>query len=206
VLPREVVIASSTSGFLASALQAKCRFPARCVIGHPFNPPHLIPLVEVVGGRGTAPEAIEAAVAFYSAIGKWPIRLCKEVSSHVANRLQAALWQEAASLVVEGVVSVADVDAAIAKGPGLRWALMGPLLTLHLGGGEGGLRCWFDTICKLKPGDPVGSTVMSAALVELLTAGVEEEAAGRAVNDLVHERDERLIRLLALLDEPPAAG
>ena len=136
VLPPEIVIASSSSGLLISRLQAACRHPERCVIGHPFNPPHLIPLVEVVGGERTAPATIERAMAFYAAIGKRPIHIRREVPGHVANRLQAALWREAVHLVASGVASVADVDAAISEGPGLRWALMGPHLTFHLAGGD----------------------------------------------------------------------
>ena len=136
---RTAVIASSSSGLLISRVTAKCKHPERCVIGHPFNPPHLIPLVEVVGGDKTSPQAIATAMEFYRAIGKHPIHIKKEVKGHVANRLQAALWREAIHLVAEGVVSVADADAAIAYGPGLRWALMGPHLTFHLAGGEGGM-------------------------------------------------------------------
>jgi len=194
-LPREATIASSSSGLSISKLQSRCRFPERCVIGHPFNPPHMIPLVEVVGGARTTAETVDSATAFYRSVGKWPIRLNKEVKGHVANRLQAALWHEAVSLVADGVVNVADVDAAIAQGPGLRWALMGPLLTLHLGGGSGGLRYWFENISKLKPGDPVGRTVLSSELVDLLVKGVEEEAAGRSIPELVRERDEKLLAL-----------
>lgn len=195
VLPREVTIASSSSGLLISRLQANCRHPERCIVAHPFNPVHLIPLVEVVGGARTAPETVDSARAFYRSIGKRPIRINKEVRSNVANRLQAALWHEAVSLVASGVASVEDVDAAIAYGPGLRWALMGPLLTLHLGGGAGGLRYWFDNISKLRPGDPVGSTVLSPELIDLLVKGVDEEAAGRSVADLERERDEKLVAM-----------
>jgi len=136
--PAQSVVASSSSGLLISRVAAKCKHPERCVIGHPFNPPHLIPLVEVVGGAKTAPATIDRAIQFYCEIGKHPIRINKEVPGHVANRLQAALWREAVHLVAEGVVSVADADAGIAYGPGLRWALMGPHLTFHLAGGEGG--------------------------------------------------------------------
>jgi len=135
VLDPAIVIASSSSVLLMSRLQIDCRHAERCVIGHPFNPPHLVPLVEVVGGEKTGPEAIERALAFYAAIGKQPIHIRREVPGHVANRLQAALWREAVHLVAEGVASVADVDTAISAGPGLRWALMGPDLTFHLAGG-----------------------------------------------------------------------
>ena len=121
VLDPEIVIASSSSGLLMSRVQIDCGHPERCVVGHPFNPPHLVPLVEVVGGEKTGPEAIERALAFYTAIGKQPIHIRREVPGHVANRLQAALWREALHLVAEGVASVADVDTAISAGPGLRW-------------------------------------------------------------------------------------
>src|SRR6185437_2876571 len=138
-LAPDAVLASSSSGLLISRLQSACRHPGRCVIGHPFNPPHLIPLVEVVGGAETSPETIERAMAFYAGLGKKPIHIRKEVAGHLANRLQAALWREAVHLVAEGVADVADVDAAIAYGPGLRWAIMGPHLTFHLAGGVGGI-------------------------------------------------------------------
>jgi carnitine 3-dehydrogenase len=132
VLPPEIVIASSSSGLLISRLQSGCRHPERVVLGHPFNPPHLIPLVEIVGGALTAPETVARAMEFYAAIGKCPIHIRREIRGHVANRLQAALWREAVHLIASGVASVADVDTAISEGPGLRWALMGPHLTFHL--------------------------------------------------------------------------
>ena len=123
---------------MITEVQGACAHPGRVVLGHPFNPPHLIPLVEVAGGGQTSPEAIERAMRFYASIGKHPIRLNKEIPGHVSNRLQAAVWREAAYLVEQGVVSVEDVDAAISQGPGLRWAIMGPIMTYHLGGGAGG--------------------------------------------------------------------
>jgi 3-hydroxyacyl-CoA dehydrogenase len=136
--PPHVPIASSSSTLMASEFQQGCAEPGRVLLGHPFNPPHLIPLVEVVGGALTSDSALEAAVAFYTACGKRPIRLAREMRGHVANRLQAALWQEAFHLVREGVVSATDLDTAIAHGPGLRWALLGPFVNLHLSGGAGG--------------------------------------------------------------------
>jgi carnitine 3-dehydrogenase len=135
-----VVIATSSSGLLISRLQAGCRHPERFIIGHPFNPPHLMLLVEVVGGVQTAPEVVERALAIYTALGKRPIHVRREVKGHIANRLQAALWREAVHLVAEGVATVSDVDTAISEGPGIRWALMGPNLIFHLGGGPGGMR------------------------------------------------------------------
>ncbi|HRO15487.1 MAG TPA: 3-hydroxyacyl-CoA dehydrogenase NAD-binding domain-containing protein [Paracoccus sp. (in: a-proteobacteria)] len=137
--PSQVILASSSSGLPMSEVQAACRHPERVVLGHPFNPPHLIPLVEVMGGKATSKDAIAGAMAFYAAIGKRLIRLRKEVKGHVANRLQAALWREAFHLIDQGAATVVDIDAAIAHGPGLRWALLGPFLNLHLSGGEGGI-------------------------------------------------------------------
>ncbi|MDB5383345.1 MAG: 3-hydroxyacyl-CoA dehydrogenase NAD-binding [Rhodospirillales bacterium] len=199
VLPPDVVIASSTSGLLASQLSAGCAHPERVVIGHPFNPPHLIPLVEVVGGAKASPEAVAAAMAFYRAIGKHPIALAKEVPGHLANRLQAALWREAVHLVAEGVASVADVDAAISEGPGLRWALMGPHLTFHLAGGEGGMQHFLDHLLPAMRGwwADLGQPDVDAALGATLVAGVADEAGGRDVRALAEARDAALLRILA---------
>ncbi len=134
----DVVLATSSSGLTPSAIQAACRHPGRVVLGHPFNPPHLVPLVEVLGGEHTDEGAVAAAMGFYEGIGKRPIRLRRELVGHVANRLQAALWREAFHLVGTGAATVADIDAAIAHGPGLRWALMGPCLLNHLRAGPRG--------------------------------------------------------------------
>ena len=134
-----VVLASTSSTLMMTEVQGACAHPGRVVLGHPFNPPHLIPLVEVCGWRDTVEDAVAAAMAFYTVCGKHPIRLRREMRGHVANRLQAALWQEAIHLVREGVASVADIDAAISHGPGLRWALLRPFLNLHLSGGPGGI-------------------------------------------------------------------
>ena len=199
VLPADVVIASSTSGLLASQLSATCAHPERVVIGHPFNPPHLIPLVEVVGGAKASPEAVAAAMDFYRAIGKHPIALAKEVPGHLANRLQAALWREAVHLVAEGVATVADVDAAISEGPGLRWALMGPHLTFHLAGGEGGMQHFLNHLLPAMRGwwADLGRPDVDAALGAALVAGVAEEAGGRDVRALAAARDAALLRILA---------
>jgi 3-hydroxyacyl-CoA dehydrogenase len=140
LLPSDVIIASSSSGLTISEIQSGCPLhPERCVIAHPFNPPHLIPLVEIVGGAKTSEETIRRASGFYTALGKRTVRLHKEVPGHVANRLQAALAREVYHLVNEGVVSVSDVDTALCWGPGLRWGIMGQVLLNHLGGGQGGM-------------------------------------------------------------------
>ncbi len=196
VLPPEAIIASSSSTLLPTAMQARATHPERILLGHPFNPPHLIPLVEVCGGERTSTKAIDRAMAFYKAIGKHPIRLNKEMPGHVSNRLQSALWREAAYLVEQGVVDVADVDAAVAMGPGLRWALMGPILTFHLGGGAGGLGYLMEHIdvSTLWPG--LGTPAMTPAFKQALIDGVNAEAGGKAVAELAIERDRKLLAVL----------
>lgn len=200
-LPVDRVISSSTSGFTASELQKTMAHPGRLVIGHPFNPPHLIPLVEVVGGEKTDPAAVQWALDFYRAVGKHPIHIRKEVSAHIANRLQAAVWREAVYLAAEGVASVEDIDAAIAYGPGLRWALMGPHLTFALAGGEGGMKHFLDHLGPPMEGwwNTLGSPSLTPEIKDVLTRGVAQEIGGRSYADLVSERDHRLVAILAVL-------
>ena len=201
--PPNSVIASSSSGLLISRVAAKCKHPERCVIGHPFNPPHLIPLVEVVGGSKTSPDAVRKAMNFYREIGKHPIHIKKEVRGHVANRLQMALWREAIHLVIEGVVSVADADAAIAYGPGLRWALMGPHLCFHMGGGDGGMKHYLDHLGPANQSwmDDLGTPRLDAKTQKAIIDGVTEEAAGRSMDDLRRWRDRKLIEILRVSGE-----
>jgi carnitine 3-dehydrogenase len=204
--PADAVLATSSSTLTISEIQDACaRHPERVVLGHPFNPPHLIPLVEVAGGRATSAEAVERAMGFYRALGKHPIHLRREVRGHVANRLQAALWQEAFHLVSTGVASVADVDAAIAHGPGLRWALLGPFLNLHLSGGEGGIGALFE-----KPlwqateamWRDLGTVSVDAELGRRVADGVAEEVAARGGREeVVRRRDEAMLALLRLKAE-----
>ena len=193
------MLASSSSGLKPSDFQDARRHPGRVLVGHPFNPPHLIPLVEVVGGRLTAPDAIAAAMGFYAGIGKRPILIRRELVGHVANRLQAALWREAFHLVDIGAVTMAEVDAAIAHGPGLRWALLGPGVLNHLSGGPGGLR---HTLAHLGPliqamWDDLGAPRLGGALDDTLVAGVDDELAGIDQTAMVAERDRLLVDLLA---------
>jgi 3-hydroxyacyl-CoA dehydrogenase len=200
--PPEVVLASSSSTLLMSEVQSACAIaPGRVLLGHPFNPPHLIPLVEVVGGTRTTEDAIARAMAFYAGVGKRPIRLKREVKGHVANRLQAALWQEAFHLVREGVAEVADIDAAIAHGPGLRWALLGPFLNLHLSGGEGGIGALFDKpLWAAVEGlwRELGQVHVDAALASQVTEGVAAELAPRDPAAMLGQRDAVLLELLRL--------
>ncbi|CUJ57825.1 3-hydroxyacyl-CoA dehydrogenase NAD-binding domain-containing protein [Achromobacter kerstersii] len=202
ILPPHVIVASSSSGLIMSRLQSRCQHPERFVIGHPFNPPHLIPLVEVVGGDKTSADTIDRSIAFYQAMGKYPIRLNKEVPGHIANRLQAAVWREAIHLAAENVASVADIDAAISQGPGLRWALFGPHMTFNLGGGEGGLTQFMHHL--LGPvqtwWDDLGAPVVTPELQRKLIEGVNAEAGQRSIADLVQTRDAQLTALIKTLN------
>jgi carnitine 3-dehydrogenase len=196
--PGTAILASSASTLTVSEFQDACaRHPERVVLGHPFNPPHLIPLVEVGGGKATSAEAVERALHFYRTLGKRPIHLRKEVRGHVANRLQAALWQEAFHLVREGVASVADVDAAITEGPGLRWALLGPFLGLHLSGGPGGIGALFD-----KPlwqaTEAIWRDLGEMSVDTELARRVAEELEERDMESVRRQRDAALAMLLAM--------
>ncbi|MBO9707485.1 MAG: hypothetical protein J7521_04645 [Caulobacter sp.] len=204
LLPAGVIIASSSSGLTMSAIQTACaRHPERCLIAHPFNPPHLIPLVELVGGAKTAETTVARAEAFYRALGKKTIRLHKEVPGHVANRLQAALFREIVHLIAEDVVSVADADTAVTWGPGLRWGVMGPSLLYHLGGGQGGIEHFFEQFSGPMSawwavlGDPSLTPDIKAKIIK----GVGQEAEGRSIDQLAAYRDHILSGLLALRAE-----
>ena len=201
LLPPDVIIASSSSGLTMSEIQSgAASHPERCVIAHPFNPPHLVPLVEIVGGAKTSEETIERASEFYTALGKQTVRLHKEVPGHVANRLQAALAREVYYLVAEGVVSVADVDKALCWGPGLRWGIMGQVMLNHLGGGEGGIEHFFQQFTGPMTAwwKVLGSPELTPDLQRKLIDGVHAEAGARSVDELAAERDEVLLGLLEL--------
>ncbi|MFQ3456685.1 3-hydroxyacyl-CoA dehydrogenase NAD-binding domain-containing protein [Bradyrhizobium sp. UFLA01-814] len=201
LLPPDVIIASSSSGIKMSDIQSGVTsHPERCVIGHPFNPPHLIPLVEVVGGVKTSEAIVQRAIAFYKSIGKKAVRLNKEMPGHVANRLQAALAREVYYLVAEDVVSAADVDDALSWGPGLRWGIMGNMMLNHLAGGTGGIEqalrglggpmaAWWKTL---------GSPEMTPEFQHKLIDRVQAEVGSRTIDELEAERDELLIGLLEL--------
>ena len=209
VLPPDVIIASSSSGLTMSEIQTACpSHPERCLIGHPFNPPHLIPLVEIVGGAKTSEDTIQRASEFYTALGKQTVRLHKEVPGHVANRLQAALAREVYHLVAEGVVSVADVDAALCWGPGLRWGVMGQVLLNHLGGGQGGIEHFFQQFTGPITAwwKVLGSPQLTPELQQKLVDGVRAEAGSRSIDGLAAERDEVLLGLLELRIQTVNAG
>ncbi len=197
--PAGVTIASSSSGLMPTRLQEMCgAHPERVLVGHPFNPSYLIPLVEVVPGEATDPGVTRATVDFYSGIGKRPVLVRGEVPGHLTNRLQAALWREAYSLVERGIATVADIDTAISHGPGLRWALLGPLVGQHLSGGPGGMA---HTLEHLGPPaqvwmDDLGAPRLTPELAALLVDGVDAELDGIDQAAMVADRDALLVDLL----------
>src|SRR5262244_900292 len=187
LLASDVIIASSSSGLTMSEIQVgAASHPQRCVIAHPFNPPHLIPLVEIVGGAKTSEETIQRAAEFYTSIGQKTVRLNKEMPGHVANLLQAALGREVYYLVSEGVVSAADVDTALCWGPGLRWGIMGNMMLNHLGGGPGGIEHFFHqfAVPMMTSWKGLGSPDLTPALQQKLIDSVHEEVAGRTIEEL----------------------
>jgi len=199
-IAEDVIIATSSSGILISSIQDAAKHPERVLLGHPFSPPHLIPLVEVLGGKLTSEEYIKEAISFYSRVGKKPIRIRREIKGHVTNRLQAALWQEAFWLVEQGIATVADIDTAISYGPGLRWGLLGPFLNLEIAGGAGGLAHVLEHL-----GPPMESWWMDLQHVHL-SQDLNKKAVGEtkeylkpySFDETVKQRDEILIKVLKM--------
>ncbi|HLZ82740.1 MAG TPA: 3-hydroxyacyl-CoA dehydrogenase NAD-binding domain-containing protein [Caulobacteraceae bacterium] len=201
LLPPDVIIASSSSGLPMSEMQKGAALhPERCVIGHPFNPPHVIPLVEIVGGNQTSEETIRRAQAFYGELGKRTVRLNKELPGHVANRLQAAVMREAYYLVSEDVLSAADVDTALSWGPGLRWGVMGAIMLNHLGGGPGGIEHFLNQFAGslMTSWSNLGQPVLTPEVQKKVIDGVHAEAGSRTIEDLEAERDDILLGLIEL--------
>src|SRR4029077_4108252 len=203
VAPLDSLLASSSSGITPSVIQSQCKHPERVVIGHPFNPPHIIPLVEIVGGTKTSPEAIQQALAFYASINKKPIHLKKELPGHVANRFQAALYREMLYLIEQDVLSVEDTDAAVCYGPGPRWGAMGQSLQWHLGGGAGGIKHFMEHLMPPLEGmmKMLGTPNITAELKQKVIDGVMREADGRSVDQLAEKENQVLIGLLKLRAE-----
>lgn len=200
----EVVIASSTSGYLVSDMTVECgKAPERVVVGHPFNPVYLLPLVELVAGPTTSKEILEKAQDIYQSTGKIVLKLDKEVDGFVSDRLQEAMWREALHMVANGEATVEQLDLAITAGPGLRWALMGPMLTFHLAGGEGGMAHMLDHFGpSLKsPWTRLEAPELTRELRDAVVEGCEDEADGRSVAALVNERDKGLIAIIKALRE-----
>jgi 3-hydroxypropionate dehydrogenase (NADP+) len=201
--PGDTILASSTSGLMMTEIQKAAKLhPERCIVAHPWNPAHLIPLVELSPGELTSDETTRRTYTLMESIGKVPVVLRKEVPGFIANRLSVALWREALDLVDKGVASVEDVDKAVRAGPGIRWAIMGPYLTYHLGGGPGGIEylmrhigaskaAWLETMAKW--------TVTPESAVEKAIRGVAEMVGDESVEELERWRDDRLVELLRLL-------
>jgi 3-hydroxyacyl-CoA dehydrogenase len=200
VTPVDSLLASSSSGITPSVIQSKCKHPERVVIGHPFNPPHIIPLVEVVGGSKTSPDAVQQAISFYASIGKKPIHLKKELPGHVANRFQAALYREMLYVIEQGILSVEDTDACVSYGPGLRWGVMGQSLQWHLGGGEGGIKHFMDHLMDPLAGmmKVLGTPNITPELKQKVVDGVMREAGNRSVDELAQAENEVIIGSLRL--------
>ena len=207
-MQRDAIVATSSSGIKLSDLQAGWSAPDRMIIAHPFNPPHLIPLVELYANEQTASDVLPRARSFYESCGKVTITLKREVLAHVANRLQAALWREAISLVAQGVASLEDVDIAVSAGPGLRWAVMGPHLLLNLGGGEGGLRAYCEQFRDSYHlwWDDLGVPKLTDETIDKLVSGLQAEINGRDYVELRRERDAKLVAVLRALKSKASQG
>jgi 3-hydroxybutyryl-CoA dehydrogenase len=202
VAPDDALIATSTSGLSITAIQEQAHLPGRTLAAHPYNPPHLIPLVELAAGRLTDPAALELAAAFYRGLGKEVVEVNGDIPGYIANRLSAALWREAIDLVRRGVATVEEVDRAVRFGPGLRWAVMGPHLIYHLGGGPAGIRGHVAHLTGTKEGmlrDLASWTTFPADTGDLLARGLEAETGGRSLEDVEAERDDKLAALLVAL-------
>ena len=199
VTPPDSILASSSSGITMDVISALTKRPERCVIGHPFNPPHIIPLVEVVGGAKTSEQTIKTAMAFYASIGKKPIRLFRALPGHVANRLQAALYKEVLYLIQQGVLSVEDADSAVSYGPGPRWGVMGPSLQWHLGGGEGGIHHFLEHLMDPMAGlmKSLGTPNVTHELKQMVADGVMQMARNRSVGQLADGENEVLTELFS---------
>jgi carnitine 3-dehydrogenase len=201
VTPPDVVVSSSTSGFTMSEMQATCATPGRTVVGHPFNPPYLIPLVEVVGGERTDAGVVAWASEFFRLAGKSVITMEREVPGFIANRLQEALWREALHMVAAGEATVEQIDLSITDGPGLRWPVHGPMLTFHLAGGQGGMAHMLDHFgpSLLSPWTRLEAAELTPELRDAVVEGCDREAAGRTIDELVAERDRGVIAVLRAL-------
>ena len=199
----DVIIASSTSGLLPSDFQADCQRPERVVVGHPFNPVYLLPLVEVLGGKKTSEGCIDRAMAFYAGIGMHPLKVRTEIEGFLSDRLQEALWREILHLVNDDVASTEELDAAITYGPGLRWAFMGTCLAFHMAGGDAGMHDFmkqFGPALKL-PWTKLEAPELTPELIEKMAVGTRKQAAGRTVKELERLRDDCLIAIMQALRE-----
>ncbi len=193
-LSADAIVSSSTSGLTLEALQQGWRDPSKLILGHPFNPPHLIPLVELTANDATGSDVLNRTETFYEDLGKVTIRIKKGMPGHVANRLQAAVWREAVHMAIEGVASVEDIDKAMWAGPGLRWAAMGPTTLFHLGAGDGGLRAFCDHFKDTFNGwwDDLGNPRLDEDVINKLVDGINDQTQGQSTEELSAQRDKML--------------
>jgi carnitine 3-dehydrogenase len=202
-----VIVASSSSGLLPSEMQADCkRHPERLVVGHPFNPVYLLPLVEILGGKKTDPKYCASAARFYESVSMRPLMVKKEIDGYVADRLQEALWREALHLVNDGVASTADIDDAIRFGPGLRWAFIGSMLTYHIAGGDAGMHHFmkqFGPALKL-PWTKLQAPELTQDLIDRVADGTTAQAKGRSVKELERYRNDCLIEIMEAIERVKA--
>jgi len=204
ITPPEVVIASSTSGLTMTDIQIKSETPERCVVGHPFNPPYLLPLVEVIGGDKTVEDALDWVMAFYHHAGKEPIRLKKEIPGFIATRLQEALWREALHMVANGEASPEDIDRALRFGPAPRMAIQGQCMAFHVACGAGGMATNLDQFgpaLKL-PWTRLKAPELTQELRDAMVNGCNDMAAGRHFEDMAAERDRRIVAVLKAANAP----
>ena len=202
-VPPGVVIASSTSGLTMTEIQARCATPERTVVGHPFNPPYLLPLVEIVGGAGTAPETVAWAEEFYRLCGKVPVVLSVEIPGFIATRLQEALWREALHMVANGEATPAQIDLALIAGPAPRMALLGQCMAFHVACGAGGMATNLDQFgpaLKL-PWTRLEAPELTPMLRDRMVEGCAEMAAGRPFGELAAARDRGLVAILKAIRE-----
>ena len=201
--PENIIIASSSSGLLPSRIQSDCAHPGRVVIGHPFNPVYLLPLVEVLGGEKTAAGSIDTAMAFYRSLGMHSLKVRTEVPGYISDRLQHALWHEALHMVAEGVATTEEIDDAIIYGPGLRWAFMGTCLTYHLAGGDVGMRHMLEQFSPALtlPWSKLEAPEFTDELIDRMVEGTRDQSGDQSVRELEQLRDNCLIAIMQSLAE-----
>ena len=208
--PAHAVLMTSTSGISMTVIQSESKHPERMVVGHPFNPPYLVPLVEILGGDQTSPETVAWARDFYRLNDKDPIVLEREVPAFIASRLQEAMWREALHMIAEGEATVEQIDISVRQGPGLRWAITGPMMNFHLAGGPGGMAHVLDHFGPTlkEPWTRLVAPELTDELRQRVIDGCDREAAGRSVAELVAERDRCLVAIMRARDaiQIPAVG
>ena len=203
LLPKNIIIASSSSGLLPTRIQSLCNYPERVCIGHPFNPVYLLPLVELVSGKQTKKNTITRAKKFYEGIGMKPLIVKKEIEGYISDRLQEALWREALHIIKDGIASTQDVDDAIVYGPGLRWSFMGVCLTFHLAGGQTGMKHMleqFGPALKL-PWTKLKAPKLDTKLKKLMISGTKKQSGKYTIKDLEVQRDIFLIEIMKTLNK-----